>query len=199
MKKIFITLATIFSFILTAQAETIQAISLEGFSTESPKKSYSVQTIENVTFKDGHTIQQGTIINGNIIKVKHASRGKRNAYFEFVPTSYRFENEVTGIRNPSYKARVIDYAPLDPKSATLMLGKSAVGFFIPGATQGISFIQGVADAEDGDRLKSGFVQVYKDSPLSYVETGSEIKINPGDKVFIKTSAIKPKRKFFNKN
>lgn len=49
-------------------------------------------------------------------------------------------------------------------------------FHIPLLSEGVSFVKGVWKNPENNRLKSGVVQVYKDSPLSYVEEGKDVYI-----------------------
>lgn len=185
MKKI-ILLVICFIFFLgtTAQAKSIRVISLEDFSTASPSDIYKVQVLEREELKDGTIVEAGTIITGEVVKVKNASRGKRNGYFEFIPISYTYDKVTHKIENPRYYAKVVGYAPMDKKEIVESAARGAVGFFFKGASQGISFVQGVAQAEDGSRIKSGLVQMYKDSPLTYIEEGKELQVKPGDLIVL---------------
>lgn len=189
MKKILL-LITLLCISSTANAKTIRAVSLEEFSTIDPSPTYKVQIIEREEFKDGTVYEAGTIISGEVVKVKNATRGKRNGYFEFVPTDLTFNHKTNKIENPNMIAKAVGYAPIDTKDLVEKAALGAVGLMFKGASQGISFVQGIADAEDGNRLKSGFVNVYKNSPLTYIEEGSELNIKAGDLIVLKFKTLK---------
>jgi len=198
MKKLLlISISIIFFVSLSAQAKTIRVISLDQFSTENPSKTYRVQIIEKEEFKDGTVCEAGTIVTGEVVKVKNAQRGKRDGYFEFIPTSLTFEHNTCQIKKPRVVAKVVGHAPIGSAISTEKVlenaAKGAAGLIFKGASQGISFVQGVAEAEDGQRMKSGFTKLYKDSPLAYIEEGAELKVNPGDLIVLKLKKIKPKK------
>ena len=195
MKKLLlISMGLIFLITSSAQAKNIQVISMDKFSTAHPSKTYSVQVLEKEEFKDGRVYEAGTIITGKVVKVENARRGKRDGYFEFVPTSLTLENTTYQIKNPNITAKVVGHAPIDSKTTTAALmgnaAKGAVGFIFKGASQGISFVEGIKEAEDGKRIKSGFTKVYKDSPLSYIEEGAELKVKEGDLILLKFKKLK---------
>ena len=191
MKKLLLILGCFMFFLGTsAHAKAFRVISLDNFSTENPSDSYRVQFLQSEHLKDGTVIEAGTILTGQVIKVKNAKIGKRNGYFEFIPTSYTYNHKTKEITDPKYYAKVVGYAPVDTKEIVETAAKGAVGFLFKGASQGISFVQGVANAEDGERLKSGLVKVYEDSPLAYIEEGSELQVNTGDLIVIILKKIK---------
>lgn len=191
MKKLLLIFASIIFFISSsAQAKSIRVISLEKFSTANPSPTYKVQVIEKEIFKDGTILEPGAIISGEVVKVKNAQRGKRNGYFVFLPTEIIMNNKTYKIRNPHISAKVVGYSPINPSNLIETAAKGAVGLIFKGASQGISFAQGVAQAENGNRLKSGFVNLYKDSPLAYIEEGAELNINAGDLIVLKFKHLK---------
>lgn len=185
MKKGIFTFAFI-AFLLTSsvQAQTIKVEAMEEFSTANPASSFSVKITAPEVLPDGTTLEQGSIISGHVTNVQHAKRLKRDGYFEFIPSSITIDGKTKRIENPTMLAIVTDYEPLDPKEIAATVVKSAAGYAIKGATQGISLIQGMVQSENGNRLKSGVTQVYEDSPLSYIDEGSELIISPGDTVIM---------------
>lgn len=187
MKKIFYTLMVLFlTSTVTFAADSVKVISMDNYSTETPAATYSAQIQEELVFPNGEKLQVGTIIKGNVCNIKNASRGKRNAYFEFYPHEYIYEgNIIKTIESPIYKARVLKHAPLDKKGLATSAGKGAAGILVKGASQGISFIQGMLQAENGNRFSSGAKKVYKDSPFSYIEKGEEMVITEGEEMVLK--------------
>lgn len=190
LKKIAIFISVFITGCLSCNAETIKAIALEDYSTAYPKKTFAIQLLETHIREDGTVINAATIVKTQVIKLKSPTRGKRDAYFEVVPVSYLYNKIETPVTNPVFKARVVESAPLDAKEAAKAIGKSAAGLLVKGASQGISLVEGMVNAEEGNRISSGLVQVYKDSPLAYVEKGQELEIHRGEAVTLKIYDLK---------
>lgn len=191
MKKILLVFTFLLFFTASkAQAETLKVISLEKFSTANPASTYSVQTIEKKEFKNGMVLEAETIIAGKVERIQPPRRGKRNAYFVFIPTSTTYNGITKTSEKPIIMAQVVGYKPINPTGMVYSVAKKAVGFAVKGASLGISFVEGVAQAEDGTRIKSGFIKTYKDSPLAYVEIGTELNIEVGDTLILKLKKIK---------
>lgn len=176
----------------SVQAKTIKVESLENFSTENPSSTYSVKVVDREEFKNGKVLEAGTIISGHVVRVQGPQRGKRNGYFEFIPASATYNGVTRTAQNPIVIARVVGYSPIDPKDLAIKAVKSAAGLTVKGASQGLSFVEGVAKAEEGSRLKSGLVNVYKDSPLSFLEPGSELEVKKGDILLLKIKKLRTK-------
>lgn len=182
----------------TVRAETFKAVSLENFSTENPSPTYKVQIIGQEESKYDAIYKEGTIISGEVIKIKDARRCKRNAYFEFVPTEITFENKTQKIGNPEVYAKVVGYYPINKGNLAERAAKGTAGIVLKGiigpvagvAMGGVSFIEGVAQNENKNRIKSGFTKVYKDSPLVYFEEGKQLNLSPGDLIVIKIKKLK---------
>lgn len=194
MKKILFKIAIIAlisnSTTANAQAQTIKAESMEDFTTAAPAITFSVKITETCNLPDGTILEEGAIVSGLVTKIKHAKRLKRDGYFEFIPNEITTNGQSKKIELPKTYAKVIDCEPLNTKQLAGNAAKFAAGMMLKGASQGISFVQGVSQAEDGERLKSGLTKVYKDSPLSYVEEGSELNIQSGDTVILIIKKLK---------
>lgn len=191
MKKLILSIFLIF---VTAgsspAASAIKVIAQDDYTTANPKNTFKVKTVSTIVFEDGYSIKDGTVITGDVIKVKNATRGKRDAYFDFYPTELKSSNQKEKVKNPNFVARVYNYEPLDKKGLVESAGKAAAGLIVTGASQGISFIQGIVTPPEGEnRLASGVKKVYKDSPLSLVEKGDELSIKEGDEIYIKIYSI----------
>lgn len=181
MKKILLVLICILLLTTSSvQAKTFQVVSLQCFSTEFPLEIYNIETLEKINLGHGVVIQPGTVVAGRVVKITKPRRGKRNAYFEFVPIAMRYNGVTTKIEHPSVVADIIGYRKIDPEKAAIYIAKKATNFIFLGASFGVSFIEGTMKAEEGDRLKSGLKQTYKDTPLSLIEPGSELNIEIGD-------------------
>lgn len=191
MKK-FLFILFLFSFLILpveAKATTIKVVALENFSTEFPLESFNVQTIETERFKNGIVLEEGTILAGKVTKIEKPKRGRRDARFEFVPTHISYNGKTKTLKEPMFVAQVIGYTPIDTEKLVISAAKTTAGFFVKGISQGISFTQGLVEAEEGERLKSGFVRMYKDSPLSFIDVGDELKIDIGDVLLLKLRKI----------
>ncbi len=190
MKKICLTILFLFIFAASASAETqnIKIMALESFSTENPSKFFRAEIIEDKEFS-GELLEQGTIVEGQVTRVENPKRGKQNAYFVFLPYIVIHGEEIITADKPLAVAKVIGYSPIDTKKLVGRVFKTAANFVVKGASVGLSFIEGVAKAEDGERLQSGFVNIYNDSPLSYIEPGRELNIEPGDILILKLKKI----------
>ncbi len=181
MKKIFLLLICI--LLLTtnqAQAKTCKVISLQTFSTQFPLEIYNIQTLEKINLGHGIILKPGTVIAGRVVKVIKPRRGKRDAYFEFIPLLTRYNGVTKEIKHPSIVAEIIGIKKIDPKDAAIYAAKKATNLIFIGASVGVSFIEGTMKAEEGDWLRSGIEQTYKDTPLSFIDVGSELNIEIGD-------------------
>ena len=71
---------------------------------------------------------------------------------------------------------------------------STVGnFFVAGFSYGVSFVDGVKQNKEDNRLKSGVKQVYDDSFLSYVEYGHEVEIKEGQEFYLVVKKAKEEK------
>lgn len=179
-KFISIFVLGLFLLPLSVQAKTVKVVSLQHFSTEFPLEVYNVQTLERVDLGKGLIVERGTIIAGKVVRVERPKIGQQNAYFEFVPTYMSYKGVVQAIDNPDYVAQIVGYRKIDSGKAAICGAKMATNFLTMGASLGISFVQGLTEAEEGYRLESGLTRLYKDSPLFFVGVGSELNIEVGD-------------------
>lgn len=190
MKKyLLLTLFIIFLFSSYAEAKTLKVVSLKSFSTEFPASTFEVQTIQKEFITTDLTLEQSTVISGIVLRVEPPKRGKRNGYFEFIPTEITYRGVTQKIEHPIIVAKVLGYNPINPKELTFNVARKAANFFFKGAISAIEFVDGAIEAENGQRIKSGAIKVYEDSFLSYVEAGKELKINRGDILTLKIKKI----------
>ncbi len=183
MRKIFTNLLILAFLASPAGAKSIKVSSLQPFGTENPSETLKVMALETVEFKNGITFRDGAIIKGKILDVKDPKRAKRNASFKFQPIEYTYNGKTTVIDNDEFVGR---YAPLMNKGDVALSAASTAGgllLHIPLLGQGVSFVKGAVKDPDDNRLKSGVKQIYKDSPLSYIEEGKEVVLNQ-DSIFV---------------
>ena len=70
----------------------------------------------------------------------------------------------------------------------MQVGKKAAisvgNHFVKGVAPAISLAEGMIKNEDGNRLESGVKNVYKSSPLSYIEKGNDLVLERGDYFYL---------------
>lgn len=184
--RFFVTLLCILIFSTSiVLAETIKVTSFEPISSREPFETYQIKTMEKCKFKNGVVFDEGAVITGKTINVKSSRRGKRDAYIEFKPTQYESNGQTLNLHNEKIKAKIVRHNPLDMGEATTFIALNVVECFLPGVFEVHSFMKGYQGADEGTKMKSGFVQMYKDSPLSFIEKGNEINTEPGDILLLK--------------
>jgi len=187
MKKLLINIFVIFAITsppaFCAQALKVSAVN--DFNTIKPTKTLKVISHEHAEFKNGIVFENGGLIIGEVIDVKQPKRGKRNASFKFKPISYTYNGKTTQISDDNFIGKYKEYKELNKAEVATKAATTAGGliFNIPLFSQGVSLIKGMWKNDEDNRLKSGVVQVYKDSPLTYVEEGKDIVIKEDD-IFI---------------
>lgn len=187
MKKIYITLfMLIISVSLPAEAaQSVKVSALTPFNSLKPVESMKVVTLERAEFKNGMVFEEGTVLTGEIFDVRQPKRAKLNASFKFKPTSYLYNGRIGKIEDPDFVAKYAEYKELDKAGLATSAATTAGGmiFHIPLLSEGVSMAKGMWKNPENNRLKSGVVQVYKDSPLSYIEEGKDVVISK-DTMFI---------------
>lgn len=192
MKKFYIVLFAFIAVCMPASALSVKVTSMQDFSSEKPSATMKVVTLERAELDNGLVFEEGTVIKGEIFDVKGPTRGKINASFKFRPISYSFNGKMTEIKdNQNIWAKYAPYKPLD-KGELAISAVSTTGSMVlkvPGFGQAVSFAKGAVKNPDGNRLKSGATQIYKDSFLSYVEEGKDVNIKK-DEMFILKFKVK---------
>lgn len=188
MKKIFIFLF----FLLSSNAFgawDIKLKALDNFTTLNPSENFSAKVIQDIKIDDIE-LSKDDIINCTLNKTIDPKRAKMDAKIYFNLES--FENEqgkhdfqiqyLGKYEDEILKEKIKNISAKDAaKSTAGIIGSH----YVPGFSQAISFVDGVVENKDDNRVKSGFKQVYKDSPLSFVEKGEEIEIKKGDIFYLK--------------
>lgn len=166
-------------------AQSIKVSAITEFNSKKPTETMQVITQEKIEFKNGITFENGTLITGTIIDVKQPKRGKLDASFKFKPTTYTYNGKTEQINDENFIGKYKEYKELNKAEMATKAATSAGGIIlqVPFFSQGISLLKGMWKNQESNRLKSGVVQVYKDSPLTYVEEGKDIEIKEDD-IFI---------------
>lgn len=197
MKKVLLILIILF-FASGVQAKNLRVLSLKSFSTAQPSPTFEVQTIHKECLTQGIILEPGTIISGSVLRVEPPKVGKRNGYFEFIPTEFTYNGQCERLDHANVIARVLGYNPVKPSDLALNVTKNAASFFfksvngfIKGAiTSAIDFADGAIQAQDGQRLQSGMTKAYNDSLFSYIKPGEELIISTGDILTLKIKTIR---------
>ena len=186
MKKIFILSVMLFLTISTANAAyQVKVTAINEFNTEKPSKNINVTVREDIKL-DEFDLKAGDVLKCKVVDITDPKRGKRNATFSVQPYAYISDGKTFGIKKEivgKYSKTVLSKEELKNMPKGKLVEKAAVtvgGFYVKGLGQGVSLVEGMVKNEDGNRLESGVKQVYKDSPLSYVEKGQELDIMPGE-------------------
>jgi len=191
MKKfLLIFIFIFFFFVASVQAQTLKVISLDKFSTENPSPICRVQITETTELEDEFFLESGTIISGQIIKTYRPKRGKRDSYFELVPTAITYNDKTLNITNSKFIATVAAYKPVNAGALAGNIAIKAANFVVLGSSELISFTMGATQSQNGTRIKSGVERMYKDSFVSFIEAGSELNINKGDTLILKIKKIR---------
>ena len=187
-KTIILAFLLMMTYSLPANAaQKVKVSALTPFSSLNPSEKMKVITLEKAEFNNGIIFENGTVIYGDIIEVKQPKRAKRNASFKFKPTSYLYNGETRTVNDPNFIAKYAEYKELNKAELATSAAATAGGFIfhIPLLSEGVSFVKGVIKNPEDNRFKSGAVQVYKDSPLSYIEEGKDIDIQENTMFILK--------------
>ncbi len=167
-------------------AKTIPVQALDDFSTVNPPQEYSVKVLDELYLDEQITLKENDILKGKIVDVKDPKRLKRNAVFTFVPEILKSDSEIIELKGyyPAKYTTKLNKGQM-AKSAALGVGN----YFVKGLSMGYSAIEGAVKNEQDNRLKSGAVSLYENSPFSYVEKGHEIVIEK-EQVFLLNFKVK---------
>lgn len=191
-------LALLLSTAVTYAAENVKVSPLEDFNTETPSKTIDVKVLSNAELGK-YTLLENDTIHCEVLDISHATRGKRDASFVVKPVSITtingenitIDEEWVG----GYSKRVLskeELKNLDKAELAVNATKSVGNFFVKGFGQGISFAQGVVENHGEKPIRSGIKKVYKDSPLSYVEKGTELSLTPENTFYFVFKEVKQK-------
>lgn len=174
---------------ISVSAEALTGIAVFPYSTDNPTATFSVKLNQSINLNSMVLAKEGEYLYGNVVKVVDGQRGKRQGYFVFNPTYLIDEKGAAKTLNDkTLMVKVSFYKPFDKESAKKLAesgATTAAGILlnVPMLSQGVSFIKGATHpSEEEGRVSSGLKQVYKDSPLSYIEKGEPLIIEKGQEV-----------------
>lgn len=191
MIKKFVLLIICFLIQISAAHAAVQmkVIAINEFRTDKPSDSLDVRVV-NETLLGKYTLGVNSILHCKVLKVIDPRRGKRNASFYVQPIYYIENDKTVNIEDEiygKYSKFVLSKEELKNfptfkfmKSAALTVGN----YFIKGISIAYSFGEGVVKNEQDNRLKSGVVNAYEESPLSYIGEGEQLDIKVGDDFYL---------------
>lgn len=188
MKKILFLILIFIFFNSSAHAETIIVQALSEISTSNPPKTATIKILSDIKLDENFILKCGDVVMGYIINVTDPKMLKRNAKFSIQLFGIFKGNRIESIENTNYIGK---YTTKLNKAETAKSAALSVGnFFVKGLSMGYRAVEGAVKNEEGNRLESSAVAVYKSSPFSYVETGEEINIKEGDLFYLKFKTYK---------
>lgn len=183
MKKNLYLLVLIFGLLCQpVLAKTVAVEALNDFSTENPSARMSIKILEDLAIDDDVVFSEGTVVDGKVVDVTDPKRLKRDATFTFVPLSYVDKNGKTIDVKGYYPAKYTTKISKGELAKNVGLGVG--NFFVKGLSLGYSAVEGAVKNEKDNRFKSSVTEVYKDSPLSYVEKGTELVIEKNQMFYL---------------
>ncbi len=195
MRKILILLILFFT-VATANAKTVQVESLSVVNQNSTSPYIKAKVCKETSLNDEYILKEGTIIEGEIIDVVEPKRAKRDAYIVVRPISFEENGNIQNVEDKNFIIKVFDYKKIDYKNAAVNAGLSVGSYFVKGIQYAYRFSEGIIKPDEGEsRIKSGFTNVYENSPLSLIEKGKDVDIQEGDLLkfkFIRSKNYKDK-------
>lgn len=196
MKRFFVLLAFFIFSCSGVQAKSIKVVALEPFSTVRPSETFAIQTLQDEYLPDDIFLPEDAMITGQIIHVEAPKRGKRNGYIKFVPQKIIYEDRTIDIKDAKLTAIITYYRPIDPKDLAFTVARKTANFMFKGVISAAEFVIGVVENEDGNRIKSGVMNVYRDSFFVYIEVGDELNVKKGDTLIFKIKKTNKNSIFF---
>ena len=190
MKKILLILALMF-FQITACHAAVQmkVVALEEFKTDAPSETIKVKVLQD-TVLGSYDIGVNSVLECQVLRIVDPKRLKRNASFYVKPLSYTVDGTVCEIEEEyygKYSAFVLSKEEIKEIPAGKVIKKAAMtvgDYFVKGLSTCVAFVQGFAKNEKDNRLKSGVVNAYEESPLSDISEGQQLDIKVGDDFYL---------------
>ncbi len=179
----------IFFALPACAADNIYVEALEDYSSLKPAKTFKVKLLKPI-HSENLSLFEGDIINCVLYKTTNPKRAKRDAQVYFILDTYideKGEHKFNQKFLAKYSETVLSLESIksiSPKTAIKKTASTVGDQFFAGVSYGISFLDGLVTNSEGNRLKSGAKQVYKDSFLSYVEKGEDINVEAGDAFYL---------------
>lgn len=190
IRKITLLLAClVFQMSATYAAVQIKVAAINEFRTDKPSDSLDVRVLEQAELGE-YILDVNSTLHCKVMKIIDPKRGKRNATFYVQPLYYvdgdktvKIEEDIYG----KYSKFVLSKEELKKIPPYRVMKKAALtvgNYFIKGLSIAYSFGEGVVKNENDGRLKSGVVNAYESSPLSYISEGEQLDIKVGDDFYL---------------
>ncbi len=190
LKKLFILVVGLILQMSSAYAAVqMKVIAINEFRTDKPSDNLDVRVV-NETLLGEYTLGVNSVLHCKVLKIVDPKRGKRNASFYVQPMYFIDDDKTVYIKEEIYgkyskfvlsKEELRDFPTFKfMKTAALTVGN----YFIKGISIAYSFGEGVVKNEQDNRLKSGVVNAYEESPLSYIGEGEQLDIKVGDDFYL---------------
>lgn len=190
MKKIAITfLCLLLQISSVFAAVQMKVVAINEFRTDKPSDRLDVRVLQE-TELGRYVIEQNSALHCKVMKIIDPKRGKRNATFFVQPIYYTEDGKTIYIEDEiygKYSKYVLSKEELKnfPTFKVMKTAALAVGsYFIKGLSIAYSFGEGFVKNEQDGRLKSGVVNAYESSPLSYISEGEQLDIKVGDDFYL---------------
>lgn len=189
MKKFFVLMTFLIFSVLSVQAKNIRVQALQDFSTKNPSSTFLIRTVQDEFLPDETFLPADALIYAAVLRVEGPKRGKRNGYIKLVPEKFVYSGKTVDIKNSNLFAIITYYRPIDTKDLAFNVARKTANIMFHGVVSAIQFVQGVVENEEDNRIKSGVMNVYRDSFLTYIEVGKELNVRRGDILILKIKKI----------
>lgn len=180
MKKLFLIIFLLNSLCLASYKLKVEAV--DDFESINPSEYFRVKIVED-SYLDSTPIIKNDILKCEITEITGPKRAKRDAKIYCILKSYE-DSLGEHPFSESYIAKYAKTTLAENKGKIIKRTATTVGgIFVKGLSFGVSFIEGVKDNEEDNRIKSGFKKMYDDSLFSYVKYGEEVSIKKGDRFY----------------
>ena len=190
IRKIILVITCILLQVSGVYAATqLHVAAMEEFQTEKPSKRLSVRVLDESELGK-YTIGTNSTLHCEVLRVIDPKRGKRNATFYVKPLSFTNNDETVQIEQEmygKYSKFVLSKEELKKIPPFKVMKKAALtvgNYFVKGLSVAYSFAEGVVKNKNDNRLKSGVVNAYEESPLSYIGEGAQLDIKVGDDFYL---------------
>ena len=177
-----------FAFLLTLSganaSDKVHVSILEKFNTANPADKIDVVVLED-TIIGSNILKKDDILHCKVTGIIDPKRGKRSGSFTVCPLSYTSNEQnyiINGVFSGKYASKIIskeEIKNIDKKQVGKKAALTVGNHFVKGIAPAVSLAEGIVKNEDGNRIKSGVKNVYKNSALSYVEKGQELNLEKG--------------------
>ena len=171
----------------------VYAVSQKTYTPEELKsgKNITVISISDYGAENGENIENGSLMELRIKEYIEPQRGNRNGYLKVVLINHSVPSEGNKIKNDenfNIEGTLRLSTKKDKKEIIESAGSAVVGHIlkVPGFSQAVAVSKGLIKPNpDQNRLQSAGTNLYKSTPLKYVEKGTDMTIEEDAVVVIR--------------